>query len=137
MHPLVKTGGLADVTGALPQALAQHGVEVTTMLPAYPAVLAKVSGAKTVKRYDALFGGPARLLWAKERGLLLLDSPGLFQRAGGILGRQFHARAIAGRIGRRRQGRHGQQQQDGQDALHGNSSMVAISTAMSASRESR
>ena len=86
MHPLVKTGGLADVVGALPEALSMHGVDVTTLLPAYPAVLARISGARTVKRYDALFGGPARLLWAKERGLLLLDAPGLFQRAGGLYG---------------------------------------------------
>ncbi|HSJ78094.1 MAG TPA: glycogen/starch synthase, partial [Erythrobacter sp.] len=28
--PLVKTGGLADVAGALPAALAAQGVEVTT-----------------------------------------------------------------------------------------------------------
>ena len=34
--PLVKTGGLADVVGALPAALAPAGVEVTTLLPGYP-----------------------------------------------------------------------------------------------------
>lgn len=34
--PLVKTGGLADVVGALPAALAGHGVEMTTLLPGYP-----------------------------------------------------------------------------------------------------
>ena len=28
VFPLVKTGGLADVVGALPAALAQHGVEM-------------------------------------------------------------------------------------------------------------
>ena len=37
--PLVKTGGLADVVGALPAALAAEGVEMTTMLPGYPAVM--------------------------------------------------------------------------------------------------
>ncbi|MFN7634612.1 MAG: glycogen/starch synthase, partial [Acetobacteraceae bacterium] len=31
--PLVKTGGLADVVGALPAALAPEGVAVTTLLP--------------------------------------------------------------------------------------------------------
>ncbi|QJD82241.1 glycogen synthase GlgA [Cohnella herbarum] len=33
--PLVKTGGLADVVGALPKALAKRGVEVTVVLPKY------------------------------------------------------------------------------------------------------
>jgi starch synthase len=33
--PLVKTGGLADVVGALPKALAKRGVDVTVVLPKY------------------------------------------------------------------------------------------------------
>ncbi len=33
--PLVKTGGLADVVGALPKALAAQGIEVTVILPKY------------------------------------------------------------------------------------------------------
>ena len=40
--PLVKTGGLADVAGALPAALAPHGVSLTTLLPGFPAVMAAV-----------------------------------------------------------------------------------------------
>ena len=39
IFPLVKTGGLADVAGALPAALAAEGVQVTTLVPGYPAVL--------------------------------------------------------------------------------------------------
>ncbi|MCF3648729.1 glycogen synthase GlgA [Synoicihabitans lomoniglobus] len=39
MFPYVKTGGLADVVGALAQALAQKGHEVTVFLPGYRAVL--------------------------------------------------------------------------------------------------
>ena len=38
--PLVKTGGLADVVGALPAALAPEGVEMRVLLPGYPAVMA-------------------------------------------------------------------------------------------------
>lgn len=34
--PLIKTGGLADVAGALPGALAAKGVEMRTLLPATP-----------------------------------------------------------------------------------------------------
>ena len=41
--PFIKTGGLADVAGALPAAVAPHGVAMTTMLPGYPAVLARIA----------------------------------------------------------------------------------------------
>jgi len=43
--PFSKTGGLADVSGALPQALAAHGIEVTVFTPLYrsaAAVLAEL-----------------------------------------------------------------------------------------------
>ena len=36
--PFCKTGGLADVAGALPKALAASGVEVSVVLPLYDAV---------------------------------------------------------------------------------------------------
>ena len=39
IFPLVKTGGLADVAGALPVALAGEGVSVRTLVPGYPAVM--------------------------------------------------------------------------------------------------
>jgi starch synthase len=38
IFPLIKTGGLADVAGALPGALGQEGVAVVTLVPGYPAV---------------------------------------------------------------------------------------------------
>jgi starch synthase len=83
--PLVKTGGLADVAGALPAALAAQGVEVTTLLPGYPAVLAKLGKRRAVHQWDALLGTPARLLASKlgEHPLLVLDAPALFAREGG------------------------------------------------------
>jgi starch synthase len=43
--PLVKTGGLADVIGALPKALAQRGVEVTVVLPKYGEIPAEITEA--------------------------------------------------------------------------------------------
>ena len=36
IYPLVKTGGLADVVGALPLALQACAVHVTTLVPGYP-----------------------------------------------------------------------------------------------------
>ena len=84
--PLVKTGGLADVVGALPDALAPHGVATTTLIPGYPAVGKAVKGAKVVRRWRDLLGVEARLLGARlgEHPLLVLDAPALFARAGGL-----------------------------------------------------
>ena len=82
LHPLIKTGGLADVAGALPLALADQGVEVRSLLPAYPQVQRALAGVRLrpVHSYKMLFGGPARVLAGQHRGhdLLLLDSPTLF-----------------------------------------------------------
>ena len=79
--PWVKTGGLADVAGALPAALAPHGVAMTTLIPGYRDVLARLGKRpRTAHRWADLFGGPARLL-AKD-GMLVLDAPHLFDRPG-------------------------------------------------------
>jgi starch synthase len=44
VFPLVKTGGLADVAGALPAALAPNDVAVRTLMPGYPAVMKALGG---------------------------------------------------------------------------------------------
>ncbi|HEX6120333.1 MAG TPA: glycogen/starch synthase, partial [Dongiaceae bacterium] len=82
--PLIKTGGLADVAGALPAALAPLGIEVTTLLPGYPSVLDRLAGAKTRQRWSDFFGGAAALVSAEAAGLklLVLDAPHLYRRAG-------------------------------------------------------
>ncbi|MFM5885133.1 MAG: glycogen synthase GlgA [Novosphingobium sp.] len=86
--PLVKTGGLADVAGALPAALAPHGALLTTILPGYPAVLTALKRAKAVHAWPDLLGEEARLLAGKIAGhpLLVLDAPHLFQRDGSPYG---------------------------------------------------
>lgn len=83
--PLLKTGGLADVVGALPAALEPSGWSTRILLPAYPAVLDKVATGGAVWRSDDLFGGPAGVLPAtySDLDLLLLDAPHLFDRPGG------------------------------------------------------
>ncbi|GGC34323.1 glycogen synthase 2 [Siccirubricoccus deserti] len=83
-YPLVKTGGLADVVGALPAALAAEAVAVTTLLPGYPKVMEAVGGAAPVRSLPDLFGGPARVLAARAEGLELrvLDAPHLYARPG-------------------------------------------------------
>lgn len=83
--PLVKTGGLADVAGALPAALRSQGVEMRTLLPGYPAIMAALGdGGAEIARFDDLFGSPARVLSAQAAGLdlLVIDAPHLFGRPG-------------------------------------------------------
>ena len=84
--PLIKTGGLADVAGALPLALRAQDVDVRTLLPAYPAVKEMLSQATVALAYDDLFGGPARVLADRVDGLDLLavDAPHLYDRPGNI-----------------------------------------------------
>lgn len=84
VFPLVKTGGLADVAGALPAALAQEGVHVRTLLPGYPRVMAALGPSRVVAGRDELFGAPVRVLAAEAAGLdlLVLDAPHLFDRPG-------------------------------------------------------
>lgn len=84
--PFVKTGGLADVIGAVPKTLAKMGVSVKVMLPAYPALANILAGGKTVLDIEDLHGGAARVVAASAEGLelLLLDAPHLYDRPGSI-----------------------------------------------------
>jgi len=88
IFPLIKTGGLADVTGALPGALKPHGIRLRTLVPGYPAVIAGIEAAQPVHVFPALFGGPARLLAARkgEVDLFVLDAPHLYKRPGSPYG---------------------------------------------------
>lgn len=83
--PFIKTGGLADVAGALPGALAPLGIDLRTMLPAYPALMPLVARGTEVASFGDLPGGPGRVVQVEAEGLtlLLLDAPQLFDRRGG------------------------------------------------------
>lgn len=83
--PLIKTGGLADVVGALPAALASQGCEMRTLLPGYRAVMAQMAGAEELARFDDLFGGPARLLGGRvgTLDLMVIEAAHLYDREGG------------------------------------------------------
>ncbi|HVZ43743.1 MAG TPA: glycogen synthase GlgA [Ramlibacter sp.] len=84
--PYVKTGGLGDVSAALPAMLASMGHDVRVLLPAYRGM--KVAGV-VGDSVDLPPQGPwpaAQLLPVRtESGLtlFLLACPGLYQRAGG------------------------------------------------------
>ncbi|MBR0791707.1 glycogen synthase GlgA [Bradyrhizobium manausense] len=84
VYPIIKTGGLADVAGALPIALKAHGVEMRTLMPGYPDVMRLLSGADEIRRWPDYFGGPGRLLAGSYDGLdlFVLDVPHLYARPG-------------------------------------------------------
>src|SRR5690348_6272583 len=83
IFPLIKTGGLADVAGALPVALAAEDVSVRTLVPGYPRVLRALEGGVVVAT-EHLFGGDAGIVAAKAAGLELfvIDAPHLYGREG-------------------------------------------------------
>lgn len=85
VFPLIKTGGLADVAGALPIALAGHGMHMRTLMPGYPAVMQRLGKVEVVAGFDDLLGEPARILAATHEGLdiLVLDAPAYYDRPGG------------------------------------------------------
>jgi starch synthase len=84
IYPIIKTGGLADVVGALPIALKEEGIETCTLVPGYPDVVNALTNAKRVLEWPLFFGGPSRLLKGScgELDLFVLDAPHLFARPG-------------------------------------------------------
>ena len=83
-YPLIKTGGLADVVGALPAALSPHGVRVRTLIPGYPAVLAAIEDGRVLSSYADFFGGPAEFVAGRAKGLdiIAVRADHLYDRPG-------------------------------------------------------
>ena len=83
--PLVKTGGLADVVGALPEALSGQGWDMRVMIPAYRGVLDRLGKTKVVWSDPDLFGGPARLHSGTVGAMQVfaLEARHFYDRAGG------------------------------------------------------
>ncbi|MDE8348675.1 MAG: glycogen synthase GlgA [Acidocella sp.] len=84
IYPLIKTGGLADVVGALPGALVPLGIKTRNLVPGYPAVLKVTKTVETLHHYKNFFGGTARILATATNGLdlFVLDAPHLYDRTG-------------------------------------------------------
>jgi starch synthase len=83
----VKTGGLGDVSAALPAALNLLGADVRILLPGYRSVLARLPDCREIARFAAVAGFPqARLLLGEtpaKVALFVLDCPQLYDRNGG------------------------------------------------------
>ncbi len=87
VYPLLKTGGLADVAGALPPALAHHDGDVRILVPGFPSIRDGLGKGRLVAEVPARFGAFAiRLHQADFPGTgiktYFIDAPGLFDRPG-------------------------------------------------------
>jgi len=87
VFPLVKTGGLADVLGALPQALIAQGADVRLLLPGLPAFADAVLHQKTVFEFGPLFGAARIRLRLGQMPYshvpaYVIDAPYLYRRDG-------------------------------------------------------
>ncbi len=84
-HPLIKTGGLGDVCGALPSALAALGQEIRLVLPAYREILEQKGRIRKIARMDLPLGRVTlleRLLPGSRVKVWLVDFPPYFDRPG-------------------------------------------------------
>ena len=88
-YPLAKTGGLADVSAALPAALREIGCDVRVLLPGYSKAIDRAPSPREVMRFGDPFAlGDTRLLETSLPGsgvpVWLVDCPALYDRAGSL-----------------------------------------------------
>lgn len=93
VYPLVKTGGLGDVSAALPAALQEMGVDIRLLIPGYPKVLAGLRYKRKISGFPGISNFPPFVLWSarlpagkstsKGVPLYVIDCPELYQRNGG------------------------------------------------------
>ncbi len=90
MYPWVKTGGLADVLGALPASLGRAGLDARVLLPGLPALMAALVEAQPPVRLAPRFGaddislvrGALPLDGKRTLPAYMIDAPSLYQRPG-------------------------------------------------------
>lgn len=89
VFPLAKTGGLADVSAALPTALASLGADIRLVLPGYPEALDRARDKTSpIPLGDILGLGDTALILARtpdtDLPVWLVDCPSLYRRSGGL-----------------------------------------------------
>ena len=86
-YPLAKSGGLADVSRALPLALRQQNIDVRLLLPAYPSALKNLENPR-IEANLKLLGEDVALIAGQlpnsDLPVWLVHAPSLFCRPGGL-----------------------------------------------------
>ncbi|MDR3135398.1 MAG: glycogen/starch synthase, partial [Deltaproteobacteria bacterium] len=88
VSPLAQTGGLAEVAGSLPQAIASHGLDATVIMPAYRQTLKQFQFKELYPGLSVTMDGkerPCSVLGGRGRGnqrVLLIRRDKYFDREG-------------------------------------------------------
>jgi starch synthase len=87
IFPLIKTGGLADVSGALPAALKTSDIDVKCLIPGYTAVLEKVENITYLGSLEVFNNISCDLLTGfipnTKVEVIIVKHAGLYERDGG------------------------------------------------------
>ncbi|WCM24852.1 glycogen synthase GlgA [Paraburkholderia bryophila] len=87
VYPLLKTGGLADVTAGLPPAQLELGCDARILVPGFPDIRDGIADLKLVAQLPPRFGADVIRLYhgvLPERGIpaYVVDAPALYDRPG-------------------------------------------------------
>jgi starch synthase len=85
--PLLKTGGLGDVIGALPAALQRRGVDARVLLPGFPEIRSGIDAPRRLLTFGPVFGASIVTLTAgrlpgSDVRVYVIDAPFLYARKG-------------------------------------------------------
>lgn len=87
LYPLLKTGGLADVTAALPPALSKFSVDSRVLVPGFPAFIDAVEDKKLLLKLPGRFGSDEIAIFLakipdSKLDIYVIDAPSLYNRPG-------------------------------------------------------